>query len=95
MASRFAAFAVGDAEYLLATWHPDRRPAELSLDDRMRWIRLEVIDTVDGGPFDAAGVVEFRAHYRVGSRRGVLHERSTFLRERGHWYYLAGEVSAA
>ncbi|MFZ2176709.1 MAG: YchJ family metal-binding protein, partial [Rhodococcus sp. (in: high G+C Gram-positive bacteria)] len=27
MRSRFSAFAVLDAEYLLATWHPSTRPA--------------------------------------------------------------------
>ena len=29
MRSRYSAFAVGDAAYLLATWHPSTRPAAL------------------------------------------------------------------
>ena len=32
MRSRYSAFAVGDAGYLLRTWHPSRRPADLALD---------------------------------------------------------------
>ena len=36
MRSRYSAFAVGDADYLLATWHPTTRPAELALDPEQR-----------------------------------------------------------
>jgi hypothetical protein len=32
MRSRYSAFAVGDAGYLLRTWHPSGRPQNLSLD---------------------------------------------------------------
>ena len=32
MRSRYSAFVVGDAAYLLATWHPSTRPAELELE---------------------------------------------------------------
>ena len=33
MRSRFAAFRDGDAAWLLASWHPSTRPAELDLDE--------------------------------------------------------------
>jgi SEC-C motif-containing protein len=36
MRSRYSAFAVGDAGYLLRTWHPARRPRNLSLDPALR-----------------------------------------------------------
>lgn len=90
MASRFSAFAVGDAGYLLATWHPSSRPAELVLDDDEHWWRLDVVETVGGGPFDTSGIVEFRAHHRSSAGRGVVHERSRFVREDGRWFYLSG-----
>lgn len=36
--------------------------------------------------------VEFVARYRIGGRSAVrLHERSRFLREEGHWFYLDGK----
>jgi SEC-C motif-containing protein len=38
--------------------------------------------------------VEFKAYYRDGNGRGVLHEVSRFARESGRWYYLDGEVLA-
>ena len=37
MRSRYSAFAVGDAAYLLATWHPSTRPPALELDPGVRW----------------------------------------------------------
>jgi SEC-C motif domain protein len=88
MRSRYSAFAVGDAEYLLRTWHPSGRPPVLSLDPDLRWTRLAVLDTRDGGLFDAAGTVQFRAIYIQRGRRGVLAETSKFVRQDGHWTYL-------
>jgi SEC-C motif-containing protein len=88
MRSRFSAFAVSDRDYLLKTWHPATRPEQLDLDGGTRWTRLDIVTTVDGGPFDTTGVVEFRAHYRTADAREVLHERSDFVREGGRWLYL-------
>jgi SEC-C motif-containing protein len=36
MRSRYCAFALGRAGYLLDTWHPSTRPDQLELDDRIR-----------------------------------------------------------
>lgn len=93
MRSRYAAFAVGDADYLLATWHPSTRPADLDLDDDVAWRRLDVVATSAGGPLDRTGVVEFVAHFRSAEtrERGTLHEVSSFVREDGRWYYVDGE----
>lgn len=92
MRSRFTAFAVADAVYLRASWHPSTRPNTLEFDDDTRWLRLDVLEREAGGPFDDSGVVEFDAHYRDAEGRGVLHERSHFVREAGAWYYLDGVV---
>ena len=90
MRSRFEAFRVGDAEWLLATWHHTTRPAALDLEDNPRWQWLEVIDAVAGGPGDETGIVEFEAtHLLPNGAAGVLHERSRFVREEGRWYYVA------
>ncbi|QGQ18473.1 hypothetical protein GC089_03395 [Cellulomonas sp. JZ18] len=94
MRSRYTAFATGDAAYLHATWHPRTRPARLDLDDDVRWVRLDVLRTQAGGPFDDAGVVEFVAHHRGAGGRGRLHETSRFVREGGRWSYVDGDVGA-
>ncbi|MCP2371667.1 SEC-C motif-containing protein [Agromyces terreus] len=88
MRSRYTAFAVGDADHLLATWHPSTAPASLELDRTIRWMRLDVERTERGGPLDHAGVVEFTAHYRHDGERGAQHEVSRFVREGGRWFYL-------
>ena len=88
MRSRFSAFAVGDADYLLATWHPSTRPGDLTLDSDLRWYRLDILDRLAGGPLDTEGVVEFEAFYR-GDERGSQRERSRFVREGGRWFYVS------
>jgi len=88
MRSRFTAFAVGDAQYLLHSWHADTRPDTLELDDDLEWKRLVVLATEQGSPFDDDGVVEFEAYYRQNGRRGVQHERSTFTRVERRWVYV-------
>ena len=91
MRSRYSAFATGDADYLLRTWHPRTRPQELELDPDLHWRRLDIVFTVAGGPLDTTGVVSFEAHYRQDGTRGVQCERSEFVREDGRWLYVAGE----
>ena len=90
MRSRFSAFAVGDADYLLRSWHPSTRPSSLDLDESLRWYRLDIVRTVAGGPLDARGEVAFTAHFRSPDGPGSLTEHSTFQRADGHWMYLAG-----
>lgn len=95
MRSRFAAFALGLSDYLLASWHPSTRPATLELDPDVVWRRLQIVDTVAGGSDDAEGIVEFRASYRDAAGGGLLHERSRFVRVDGRWVYLDGATSVA
>jgi SEC-C motif-containing protein len=96
MRSRFSAFAVGDPVYLLASWHPSRRPAFLELAADLEWRRLEILEVTAGGEDDDEGTVEFVAHYwdATGLRRGQQQERSAFIREAGQWFYV-GPVPTA
>jgi len=88
MRSRYSAFAVGDAGYLLRTWHRSGRPETLELDPALRWTRLAVLETNGGGLFDTAGTVRFRAIYVRQGQRGVLAETSRFIRQDGLWTYV-------
>jgi SEC-C motif-containing protein len=90
MRSRYSAFALGEAGYLLETWHPDTRPRTLELDPAVRWTGLDVLATIGGGPLTSAGTVEFRAHYVRDGDPGVQHENSRFVRDSGRWLYLDG-----
>lgn len=93
MRSRYTAFALGDAPYLLRTWHSSARPDSLELDSGTRWTGLEVLRTTGGGFLHTEGTVEFRAHYVDNGRGGVvqehvMQENSRFVRENGTWLYL-------
>jgi SEC-C motif domain protein len=90
MRSRYSAFAVEDAAYLLATWHSTTRPRTLDLDRNVRWTGLDVLATTGGSLLSTEGTVEFRAHYVADGRTGAQHENSRFVREGGRWCYLDG-----
>ncbi|MGI5164774.1 YchJ family protein [Spirillospora sp. CA-253888] len=90
MRSRFSAFALRDAAYLLTSWHPATRPPSVDFDRDLRWDRLEIVRTQDGTPFHDRGVVEFRAHFTQNGQPGELHEVSRFTRHEGAWVYLDG-----
>jgi SEC-C motif-containing protein len=94
MRSRYSAFALGDAGYLLGTWHPTTRPRSLELDGDVRWTGLDVLATTGGSLLSSEGTVEFRAHYVSGRTAGAQHENSRFVRDGGQWRYLE-EVSLA
>ncbi|MFC0601527.1 YchJ family protein [Streptomyces palmae] len=93
MRSRFSAFVVGDEGYLLRSWHPDTRPPGIDFDPELRWGRLEILGSTDGGVFRNEGTVEFRAHYTVHGRPGALHENSRFTRVDGAWVYVDGVIT--
>ena len=93
MRARYSAFARHDAAYLLRSWHPTTRPMHIVFDPNLHWLRLEIVDTTGGNLLDTEGAVEFDAHHQQGTRRGVLHERSLFLRHEHRWVYV-GPVAA-
>ena len=89
MRSRFCAFALGDAGYLLQSWHSGTRPARLTLDPAIRWTLLEILGSTGGGPFHTEGTVRFRAHYLDRGEAGSMEENSAFAREDGRWVYVS------
>ena len=91
MRSRYCGFVLCDEPYLLATWHPDKRPSAVRLDDTQRWLGLSIRATEGGGPGDSKGIVEFVARFKVDGRGHRLHEISRFEKIDGCWYYLDGQ----
>lgn len=101
MRSRYSAFVRADAAYLLATWHPSTRPADLDFDPAAQWLGLQVKACASTGADSAE--VEFIARYRLQGRAVRLHERSRFVRQAAsadpaaeqtelpRWFYVDGE----
>jgi SEC-C motif-containing protein len=95
MRSRYTAYTLGDADYILATWHSPTRPAELTLESpgaphATRWLGLQIHSHVQSGPTQAQ--VNFTARYREAGRAHRLTERSRFVFEDGRWLYLDGDI---
>ena len=98
MRSRYAAYALGDADYIMATTaadSPHREPdAEAWRDSlqqfsaQMRFAGLTILDAPEPGPSEA--FVTFRAELYAGSRDASFTERSRFVRESGRWVYDRG-----
>jgi SEC-C motif domain protein len=90
MRSRYAAYCVGQIDYLLATTHISTRKHHSRQETRAfasqnQWIRLEILDASEN-------IVEFKAHYLDSSGTAqVHHEKSAFKKEAGNWYYVDGE----
>ena len=87
MRSRYAAFALGEVDYLLQTWHEDYRPTNLQADAGIRWIGLEILDSEQQA---ATAVVEFEATLLAGGVVSAMRERSDFVHQ-GRWLYTHGE----
>lgn len=92
MRSRYTAYALADAAYLKATWHPDTLPPSFALDEqeRVQWLGLQVRRHVESDEHQAS--VEFVARYKINGRAHRLHELSRFVREQGRWFYLDGAI---
>ena len=89
MRSRYSAYVLKIDDYLLATWHPRTRPAQLDLaSDDSRWLGLEIKSFLPLS--DSSASVEFVARYKIAGRAHRLHERSSFVYENGAWFYLEG-----
>ena len=91
MRSRYSAFVLGLHDYLLATWHPSTRPAELDPEPPgLKWLGLEVRRALAQDADHAT--VEFVARNKIAGRAYRLHETSRFVREDGRWFYVDGDV---
>ncbi len=93
MRSRYSAFALGDVDYLLRTWHPSTRPAGLRLDPRHAYVGLEVLGVEAGGARDSDGRVTYRVSSRApDGRDGSFTEDARFTRRGRRWVYVDGVI---
>ncbi|MGM9479413.1 YchJ family protein [Pedobacter sp. GSP4] len=90
MRSRYSAFVVLNADYLVDTTHFSKRKgnskeAYLKSAKNTKWMKLEIL-------YSGFNVVEFKAYYLNKKLQiEVLHEKSNFKLVDGKWYYVDGE----
>ena len=96
MRSRYTAFTLADTAYLLKSWHPNSCPLQ-DMEEVGRWarsvdwVKLEVLETVDGEEEDTTGSVTFKAYYREKRKLCCIYEESEFVRLDGKWVYVSGK----
>jgi len=100
MRSRYTAYVLGEIDYILGSLHPEHnqdvdRNATETWSKQADWKSLEIVATEAGGPSDDKGTVEFKAHFELNGVAQVHHERATFARHNGRWYYVDGDVIGA
>ncbi len=91
--SRYCAFVMQDADYLIKTWHPSCGAAALRAEliagfAHTEWLGLAVFEHISST--DNIGFVSFVARFTEGGKTGAIIERSRFLKENGQWYYIDG-----
>ena len=94
MRSRYTAFVLQRADYLLATCHPSRRPPAIDFDPDVKWLGLDVRQhrVLDANHAE----VEFVAREKSPGIPAVrLYERSRFVKNGdapGRWFYVDGDL---
>ncbi|WP_414163918.1 YchJ family protein [Superficieibacter sp. BNK-5] len=94
MRSRYSAFVMKNADYLINTWHPSCQASAFRQEiesgfAHTQWQGLTVFSTEESASADE-GFVSFVAKYSENGKPGVIIERSRFLKEDGKWYYIDG-----
>lgn len=97
MRSRFSAYALGKADYLIAT-RPEAKRADENREELATYcksvscVSLKIVGREQGGKNDDTGIVTFHASLQSNGRRTLHIETSTFARENGKWVYVDGVV---
>ena len=94
MKSRYSAYALGEGSYLVRTSVKEHRyEADAALIEEFaknsEWLKLEIVQSSEAGE---TGMVEFKAYYRENGEIKLHHEKSTFIKEAGEWFYDEGKL---
>jgi SEC-C motif domain protein len=99
MRSRYSAYALGLAEYLIETTHP-QNPGIVS--DKNQWlnrirdfsnqVEFHGLEILDEEASEAEGFVTFVAHLSQNGEDMTFTERSRFLKHNNVWKYVDGKI---
>ena len=89
MRSRYSAYVMGSVDYIIETTHISRK-GNLIRKDVLEWAKSNVWQSLEVIYVDF-DTVEFKAYFKDHKgKKQVHHERSSFVFEKGIWFYLDG-----
>ncbi|WP_066627682.1 YchJ family protein [Labilibacter marinus] len=96
MRSRYTAFTLAHAEYLMKSHHSKTRNIKDKKDIKqwaksVKWMGLTIINTEKGQLGDDTGTVEFKALFIENGQLNHIHEKSFFCLENKKWVYKSGK----
>ena len=97
MRARYSAFVKTEIDFLYNTVSPSQQ-TDFNHSETTEWSKnsdwkgLEIIETVDGGPDDDKGTVEFIARFEQNSQEVRHHELASFEKIDGKWTFMDGIV---
>ncbi len=96
MRARYAAYALGEIDFIMASHDPDRigevdRDNTETWSKQSKWLGLEIVATEKGGEDDDTGFVEFLARFKIKGVTVPHHERAEFRRHNGRWVFVDGK----
>lgn len=97
MKSRFCAYAINDAEYIISTTHNtnkdftnDIQTWSNSISDfceNTEFIKVDILEEING---EFESFVTFKAHLIQDGRDASFIEKSRFIKEKNKWFYVDG-----
>lgn len=94
MRSRYTAFVIENATYLLNTWAPATRPAKLDFAEKIRWLNLNVINSALSSKNEDEGWVEFETSLVTRHDLVKMQEKSYFIKKNNLWLYHSGDLQS-
>ncbi len=97
MRARYSAFVTKNIPFIIGTVSPNQ-PSPMSEEATKKWAeesdwkQLTIVHTEGGSESDETGVVEFIAKYAVGEVLQNHHERATFSKIDGQWFFEDGTI---
>jgi SEC-C motif-containing protein len=97
MRSRFTAYILNDADYIIKTTHSDNQDYTLNIEswkkdiinfsDYTDFIKLEIFESIEG---ETESFVKFRATLQQDNLDASFTENSRFLKINDKWFYVDG-----
>lgn len=90
MRSRYAAYALGLVDYIINTTHSDKKPDRKEIESFCNVTRFADLEILDVDEKEKEAFIKFKATLLQGKHDVSFVEKSTFIKENDHWFYVSG-----